>query len=132
MGKPLQKIAIAIIEHDGRYLLGTRQAGTHLAGKTEFPGGKCESGESIQDCLVRESLEEAGIKIIPVEEFYRTQHSYSHADVDLHFWICKPVDQNGVISDSHFWVSASELSQYSFPDANQSVIEKLIERKHSL
>ncbi len=132
MGKPLQKIAIAILEQDGRYLLGTRQAGTHLAGKTEFPGGKCESGESIQDCLVRESLEEAGIDIIPVVEFYRTQHSYSHADVDLHFWICKPADQNCTIIDSHFWVSASELSQYSFPEANQPVIEKLVARNRSL
>lgn len=124
----IRKIGIAIIEQDGSYLLGTRGEGQVLAGKTEFPGGKCEEGETIQECLVRESLEETGLLIIPVEELENKSFTYPHGTVDLHFWICSPKEPASPAPVGYFWVKASKLKNYSFPEANQSVIEKLISR----
>ena len=45
------RVAAAIISREGRYLIAKRKAGVHLAGFWEFPGGKCEIGESLEDCL---------------------------------------------------------------------------------
>ncbi len=45
-------VAAAIIERDGCFLVTKRQTGVHLEGYWEFPGGKCEPGETIVACLV--------------------------------------------------------------------------------
>ena len=51
-------VAAAIIEHDGRFLITKRQKGVHLEGYWEFPGGKCDPGETIAACVSRELREE--------------------------------------------------------------------------
>ncbi|HUG19005.1 MAG TPA: NUDIX domain-containing protein, partial [Planctomycetaceae bacterium] len=55
------RVGIAIVEHQGRYLVGTRPADADLPGKLEFPGGKCEEGESPEHAATRECLEETGL-----------------------------------------------------------------------
>ena len=54
-------VAAAVIERDGRYLLTRRQKGVHLEGFWEFPGGKCEALESLDECLCRELAEELAV-----------------------------------------------------------------------
>ena len=51
-------VSAAVIEDHDRFFVTRRQKGVHLEGFWEFPGGKCEPGESLADCLQRE-LEEA-------------------------------------------------------------------------
>ena len=53
----------AVIEQDGRYLLCRRHPRAELAGKWEFPGGKIETGETAEECLVREIREELGLEV---------------------------------------------------------------------
>ena len=50
-------IGIAVVEHQGSYLIGIRPAGASLAGFAEFPGGKCEAGEEPAAAAVRECLD---------------------------------------------------------------------------
>ena len=71
-------IAIAVVEHDDRFLIGQRPAGVALAGYWEFPGGKVEPDESPADAAVRECLEETGIQISVVGEYPTTRHQYDH------------------------------------------------------
>ena len=76
-----------LIRPDGDFLLTSRPAGKVYAGYWEFPGGKFEPGESVQQALQRELQEELGIHIDQVEPWRQELVDYPHALVRLHF--CK-------------------------------------------
>ena len=76
-----------LIDGRGRFLLTSRPAGKVYAGYWEFPGGKVEAGESIEDALRRELHEELGITIGPATPWKIELMDYPHARVRLHF--CK-------------------------------------------
>ena len=59
----MQIVTCAVIEKDGRILIARRKSGDHMAGKWEFPGGNIEPGETPEQCLKRELLEELGVEI---------------------------------------------------------------------
>ncbi|MGL4232230.1 MAG: (deoxy)nucleoside triphosphate pyrophosphohydrolase [Casimicrobium sp.] len=87
--RPLTRVAVVIIERviDGRYevLFAQRPAGKAYAGHWEFPGGKIEANESVQDAAIREIDEELGIHIRSVESLTVERFSYPHAHVELFF-----------------------------------------------
>jgi 8-oxo-dGTP diphosphatase len=123
----IKLIGIAIVEHDGKYLVGTRGPDVSLPGYSEFPGGKCEPSESPCECACRECHEETGLVVEPVELLLNVQHTYDHDAVDLHFWRCRPINAE-TVSDNHNghrWVQANELPSLRFPEANSSVIANL-------
>jgi mutator protein MutT len=125
------KIGIAVVEHRGRFLVGTRPAGSELGGYSEFPGGKCRPGESSGVCARRECLEETGLEVHAVELLMRRAFTYAHATVDLNFWLCHPAPRAEVCDDHQGfrWVAARELAALKFPEANQPVIEVLTSRE---
>ena len=121
-------IGVAVVEHEGRYLVGTRGAEGPLPGYAEFPGGKCLPGESPQECAGRECREETGLDVIPIELLLNTQFTYGHGSVDLHFWRCRPVRPDSVC-ESHNglrWIRTAELMRLKFPEANAPLIERLV------
>ena len=79
--------AVALVDSDGRVLLAQRPPGKHLAGTWEFPGGKLEAGESVEQALRRELQEELGITIGAAVAWRESLVDYPHALVRLHF--CK-------------------------------------------
>jgi 8-oxo-dGTP diphosphatase len=79
--------------HEGRFLLTSRPDGKVYAGYWEFPGGKLEAGESVEQALRRELHEELGIEIGPVWPWHVELMDYPHARVRLHF--CKVYDWRG-------------------------------------
>jgi len=82
------EVAVGILlREDGAMLLATRPEGKPCAGYWEFPGGKIESGESVEQALRRELLEELGIAIGSATVWKVTEHDYPHALVRLHW--CK-------------------------------------------
>ena len=82
-----------LIDAEGRFLMTSRPEGKVYAGYWEFPGGKLESGESVEAALRRELHEELGITIGAVEPWQVTLMDYAHARVRLHF--CKVRDWAG-------------------------------------
>jgi 8-oxo-dGTP diphosphatase len=76
-----------LIKPDGDFLLTSRPAGKVYAGYWEFPGGKFEPGESVQQALQRELQEELGIHVDRIEPWRQELVDYPHALVRLHF--CK-------------------------------------------
>lgn len=120
-------IAIAVVQHQGRYLIGQRPPGKPLAGKWEFPGGKVHSGESPEAAAARECLEETGLEVLVVAPFPEFVHHYEHGSVHLHFFSCTPLDPSTVPHDSFRWVEAEQLGRYEFPEANASLVEFLVQ-----
>ena len=85
-GRPVVHVAAGVvIRADGAVLLADRPRGKHYAGYWEFPGGKFEPGESVQDALARELDEELGIKVIESVPWVVFDFDYPHAYVRLHF-----------------------------------------------
>jgi 8-oxo-dGTP diphosphatase len=76
-----------LIDAQGRFLLTSRPAGKVYAGHWEFPGGKLEPGETVEQALRRELHEELGITIGPAQPWKVEIVDYPHARVRLHF--CK-------------------------------------------
>ena len=84
---PVDVAVGVLIDARGRFLLTSRPPGKVYAGYWEFPGGKVEPGETIEQALRRELHEELGITIGPAEPWQVELMDYPHARVRLHF--CK-------------------------------------------
>jgi 8-oxo-dGTP diphosphatase len=82
-----------LVRADGAFLLTSRPVGKVYAGYWEFPGGKLEADESVEDALRRELQEEIGISIGTPEPWKVEMVDYPHALVRLHF--CKVFDWSG-------------------------------------
>ena len=84
---PVDVAVGVLIDGQGRFLLTSRPAGKVYAGYWEFPGGKVEADESVEQALRRELHEELGITIGPAQLWQVELMDYPHARVRLHF--CK-------------------------------------------
>ena len=86
--RSLVQVAVGVlVRADGAFLLTSRPEGKAYAGYWEFPGGKLEAGETIEEALRRELQEEIGITIQNCELWKTERIDYPHALVQLNF--CK-------------------------------------------
>lgn len=90
---PVDVAVGVLIDRDGRFLLTSRPQGKVYAGYWEFPGGKLEPGETVEQALRRELHEELGIVIGAVQRWRSELYDYPHALVRLHF--CKVHEWTG-------------------------------------
>jgi 8-oxo-dGTP diphosphatase len=119
-------VTAAVIERDGAFLVTRRQAGTHLAGAWEFPGGKCEPGESLEACLTRELREELNVDAEIDRELLTTTHEYPERRVELHFMSCRLTDApTAVLGQEMRWVPRADLDRLEFPPADAELIRML-------
>jgi 8-oxo-dGTP diphosphatase len=126
--KPLM-VTAAVIERDGRVLIAKRKNGWRFAGKWEFPGGKIEPNETPEECLRRELHEELGIETEIGNFFCSSTYAYPHATVQLLVYRAFHVSGEYTLYDHQEirWVLPEDLLQYDFPEADNLVIEKLIQ-----
>jgi mutator protein MutT len=126
-------VAIALVWDGQRLLVTQRPAGTHLAGRWEFPGGKVEASETPEACAEREVLEEVGLSVEARSRLTPIRHAYAERDVTLH-----PIECNLLggelrllgVSDAR-WVLPHELTTLTFPEANRPLIAELVARAES-
>lgn len=121
-------IAVAVVEHEGRVLIGRRGQRSELAGYWEFPGGKVRPGEEPAAAAVRECLEETGqpIRVTHLED--EVPYEYGHARLRIFFFAAVP---EGPLVRPHApftWVPGTGLGNYVFPPANNSFVSKLLRR----
>lgn len=120
-------VVAAVIEEEDRFLLTRRQAGVHLAGMWEFPGGKTDAGETDEAALARELREELGADAQVAERMFWTSHSYPDRTVELSFYRCvlksAPAPQLG---QEMRWVPRAELASLGFPPADTEFIALLM------
>ena len=128
MTDEIQRVAIAVVEHAGCYLVGMRKSGQVLSGFAEFPGGKCLPNEERSRCAIRECREETGLDVTAIRQLSACRHTYPHGTVELEFWLCRPSEgaATAIAGDRGYeWVPAQALKSLPFPDANRTVIELL-------
>lgn len=122
------RVGIALVDRDGRFLIRQRLPGNPMAGFWEFPGGKCEAGETPAEATRRECLEEIGLDVIPGGLRRRIVHRYPHAWVELSFFDCITAspDAEPDPASGFRWVAAADLPAHTFPEGNASVLEDLV------
>lgn len=126
MAERLVIVAAAVVERHGAYLTTRRLRGTHLEGLWEFPGGKCEAGESHAACLRREILEELGCPAVVGEKLLSVAHDYGERTVELHFFKCDLTGEpRPLLGQEIRWVPSTELHAPDFPPADAALIRLL-------
>lgn len=121
------RVVAALIRKDGEVLITERWPGKHLGLTWEFPGGKVEEGESNDQALKRELMEELGIEVRVGSCCFQTTYSYSSKEVHLSIFRCEithgvpqALDVKGLE-----WVPQAKLSMRPFPPADLIFVQEL-------
>jgi len=127
---PHKIIGVAVIwNQQGKILIDRRRPEGLMGGLWEFPGGKLEPGETVQDCIKREIQEELAIGVEIGDHLITIDHTYSQFHVTLNVYHCR--HQSGepqlIECDEIRWVTVDELPSYEFPVANLQIIQALKE-----
>ncbi|UUM26805.1 thiamine phosphate synthase [Acinetobacter colistiniresistens] len=126
MAKATVDVAIAILLHKSKVLVGWRQANQHQGNKHEFPGGKVELGETPEQACRREIFEEVGIGLKDWHVFDRICHEYDDIIVNLHlFHAYVPDGLLNLIHQPWAWYRRDELVNLNFPKANAAILKRL-------
>jgi mutator protein MutT len=119
-------VTAAVIEERDRFLVTRRLRGTHLEGHWEFPGGKCDPGESLEACLIREIDEELGCGVTVGREIFVITHAYQERTVELHFFACSlEGEPRPRLGQDMQWVARDALRSLPFPPADRELIDLL-------
>ena len=123
----MKTVTAAIIERNGKVLIARRAPHSKLSGMWEFPGGKVELGETLQDCLIRELREELGIEVIVGRLLAASEYHYEHGSFRIHAFEVDWV--SGSISlrdhDCVEWVLLEEITTYDLLPADIPIAEQL-------
>ena len=117
---------MAVVEHDGQFLVGIRPEGVSLAGYSEFPGGKVRADESPEQAAVRECREETGLQIELLGDYPEVVHQYDHDRLRLYFFAARCVSGSFVPRPPFEWVPRAKLAERTFPPANDALISHLL------
>jgi 8-oxo-dGTP diphosphatase len=119
-------VSAAVVEQAGAFLLTRRAETTHLGGLWEFPGGKVEHGESVEDAVAREIREELGCEVVLGRALLTSRHTYEDLHVELHFFeatlVGEPAPQLG---QEMRWVPRAELGALPLPEADAALVSLL-------
>lgn len=124
----MKEVSAGIIVRNGKILIGQRPEGKPLAGYWEFPGGKRESGETIEECLVRELREELGIDAVVGSHIMDIVHQYPDGLFRISLFFAKIGDEINVDAQVHqklAWAGKEDLDKYDFLPADADIIETL-------
>ena len=108
-------------------LIDRRLPGGAMGGLWEFPGGKLEPGETVEECIKREIWEELGIVIEVGKHLITIEHDYTHLRVTLTVHHCQHLHgvPQPIESEEIRWVTLDEIDRYTFPQANGQIIAAL-------
>lgn len=123
--KLVVRVPCAVIEHDGKVLAGQRNAALSFPLQWEFPGGKLEKGETDEEALYREIMEELNVTIEIVDKLPETSKDQGWREIVLVPFVCK-VDTTDFILTEHeqiLWLYPSDLPTLDWTEADLNVIQ---------
>ena len=127
----MKTVTAAIIWDAGRVLLTRRGPGEKLSGLWEFPGGKVEPTETLEQCLARELLEELGLEVCVGNVVAESVYTYDHGAIRLVAMEARILKGKLTLSvhDKAEWVPPHVLEQYALAPADVAVahaVKKLL------
>lgn len=129
-----KQIGVAVISNQQKQILIDRRKATgEMGGLWEFPGGKVETGETIEACIKREIKEELGLDIVVGDRLITITHNYQTFDVTLYVHDCQYItgEPQPIECEEIHWVNAAQLNKYQFPAANTEIVKLLQQRDTS-
>ena len=118
-------VAIALLRRDGRWLLQRRDlSSSHLPGVWEFPGGKVEQGESPEEALRRELMEELSWVPDALHPLSAITHTYADRTVTLHPFLAEGPELPRTAL-AWGWFTPLEAARLKVPEANAPLLELL-------
>ncbi|WP_070987631.1 Nudix family hydrolase [Halofilum ochraceum] len=122
------RVAVGVVQRsDGQVLVAERHERRHQGGRLEFPGGKCDPGESARDALRRELREEIGIEVTASEPLIRVRHDYHDRRVELETFLVTAWrgEPGGAEGQAIHWADPAQLTADRFPAANRPILATL-------
>jgi A/G-specific adenine glycosylase len=122
---PHHEVAVGVIWRRGKVLIGRRRTDQMLGGMWEFPGGKREPGESLEETARREIAEETGLDVTVGDPYGTVRHTYSHFKISMTAFACQSVRGRAVAAsaDELRWVRPDQFDVFPFPRASLRVID---------
>ncbi len=123
----MKDVTAAIIIKDSKVLIAQRAPFDRMAGRWEFPGGKIEPGETPQQCLRREIMEELEVQVEVLDFFGESIFRYEHGTIRLLAYWCRWTsgEHRLKVHSRIEWVGRDELDHYEFAPADIPLVEKL-------
>ena len=130
----MKVVTAAIIQEQGRFFVARRGPGEKLAGLWEFPGGKVEPGETLQECLKREIAEELGVEAIVGDVVTESHYKYEHGEILL---VALQTELKGndiklSVHDQEDWLLPEQILALELAPADIPIAKFLMESKNGL
>lgn len=123
----LVRVAVAIVPRDGRYLVGQRHPDAHLGGLWEFPGGKCEAGETAGETAIRELREECNVQASIERVLPQLRHDYGDRVIELTPVVCtwRTGEGEPIGTEVCHWYTLDELRKLPMPALNSEILDAI-------
>ena len=120
-------VAAALIRKNGKFLICQRPENKTRAFQWEFPGGKAESGETPQEALRRECMEELCIDVNVGELYYELVHEYPDITIRLMLFECEITGGELTLAEHNAmkFITPAEIDEYKFCPADEEILKKL-------
>lgn len=124
------EVVAAVIQYQNRFLCLQRGLSKldYISKKYEFPGGKIELGESLEEALKREIMEELSVQLDYLEFFTTVKYQYPDFHITMHSFLCPITDPSRIILTEHIdqkWLETNELRDLDWAAADIPIVQKL-------
>jgi 8-oxo-dGTP diphosphatase len=134
MSEVIHVAVAAIVNQNNEVLISQRAEESHQGGLWEFPGGKIEKTETVEQALVREILEELGVQLVSFRPLIKIIHQYTDRKVLLDVWRVDGYqgEPSGLEGQLFRWQPVRELNALEFPEADIPIVRALNLPEHYL
>ena len=120
-------VSAAVIVKDNKYFIAKRNKDKHLGGYFEFPGGKQDDNETLEQTVIREIKEELNVDITVDRKLGEEYYNDEKINVHLNYFFCTIIKGDIVLNEHEeaAWVSKEEFNKYKFAEGDKDIISLL-------